>query len=225
MAYPSTFLDIQNAVLAKGRLDPAEDLSKVKDWINQAYSNAVLESEALIGVATMTPAANCTSQTLGAAALRIKGLFATYGGVQYKPLSPVSLQRMLEFRQGSPGNYETPMYYTLLGLTEIEFYPTPRGTEVFTIYYVKAPTVLSGDTDLPEIPEPYASKVLEYGALAEAADFKRDDMLQDYQQRYLEWIGKLRAHVTRKHGGVPEQMMVLGERPFAPHDPSADYRW
>ena len=139
-------------------------------------------------------------------------------------MAPVSLQRMLEFRQGSPGNYETPMYYTMLGLTEIEFFPTPRGTETFTIYYVKAPTVLSGDSNVPEIPEPFASKCLEYGALAEAADFKRDDMLQNYQQRYLEWIGKLRAHITRKHGGVPESMLVYGERPWAPHDPSTDLR-
>jgi hypothetical protein len=46
MAFPSTFADLQAAVIAKTRLDPANtaDVTKVKDWINQAYYRIVLET-------------------------------------------------------------------------------------------------------------------------------------------------------------------------------------
>ena len=44
MAFPSTFLDIQNAVINKLRLDSTNDLSKVKDWINQVYYEACIET-------------------------------------------------------------------------------------------------------------------------------------------------------------------------------------
>lgn len=225
MAYPATFLSLQDSVIAKGRLDATEDRAKVKDWLNQVQADAVLQTEALVGLATMTPVASAPSQLLDADALRIKAIFPTSGGVQYRPFEPVSLERMLELRQGSPGTTDTTRYYTFLGLSEIEFWPTPRGTETFSIYYVKAPTVLSADADTPDLPEPFASKLLEYGALAEAADFKRDDQLQNYQQRYLEWVGKLRSHLNRKRGGVPEQMLVYGTPTFPPHDPSTDTRW
>jgi hypothetical protein len=37
LAFPSTFLDVQNAVLQKARLDPVLDSNRVQDWINQTY--------------------------------------------------------------------------------------------------------------------------------------------------------------------------------------------
>ena len=225
MAFPSTFVDLQDSVLSKGRLDAAADRVKVKDWLNETLSDAVLQTEALVTVMTMVPTSSA-SQPLPAAVLRIKGMYVSSGGVQYQPMWPVSLEQMLERRQGSPAaSVDTPTLYTLSGLNTIDFWATPRGTETITIYAVTAPPVMTADADVPPLPEPFASKVLEYGALAEAADFKRDDQLQNYQARYQEWIAKLRSHLTRKRGGVPEQMLVLGTPAYAPHDRSTDTGW
>ena len=224
MSYPATFLDIQEAVLAKGRLDPTEDRAKVKDWINQAQTDAVLRTEALVGVATMTPVAGCTSQTLGNAALRIKALYASYGGQQYHPLEPIGMERILEHRIGAAGSNEVPRYYALMGLHTLEFWPTPQANTTLYIYYVKAPTVLSDDAEVPEIPEPYASKLLEYGALSEAAEFKRDEMQDIWSKKYDLWVGKLQSHLNRIAGGVAGQLLVYGTNSLPPHDPSADIR-
>lgn len=195
----------------------------MKDWINQVQSDAAMLCEAFVTTSNITAAASGT-QTLPSAVRRIKGMYVSAGGVQYQPMQPVSLEEILERRVGATsGTPGTPTLYALLGLSQFEVYPTPIGTETISIYYSRAPVVLSGDSDVPELPEPFASKLLEYGALAEAADFKRDDALQGYQQRYAEWVGKLHAHLTRRKGGLPEQMMVLGTLPYVPHDPSTDW--
>jgi hypothetical protein len=225
VAYPATFLDIQDAVIAKGRLDATNDRAKVKDWINQTQANVCINSEVLVTFADMATTAATVSYTLAATAVRIKGLYVTSGGVQYKPLEPISLERMLELRQSGGGSQTitgTLRYYCLVGLDQFELYPTPNGTETLTLYYVRQPNPLVNDTDVPELPEPYASKLLEYGALVEAADFKRDDQQQYYQQQYQQWLQFLRANLNRKRGGIPEQMMVYGSPTLPPTDPSTD---
>lgn len=226
MSYPSTFVDIQNAVIAKGRLDATNDLSKVKDWINQVLAQVCIEAESSITFATMSTTNGDVSYTLSSTVVRIKGLYVTTGGVQYKPLEPISLERMLELRQANGGASTqggTLLYYCLVGLNQFELYPTPTGSETITVYYVAQPTALSADSDVPEIPEPFSSKLLEYGALVEADAFKRDfDALQFDQAQYERWMQRFKAHLSRKKGGVPEQMLVYGSPAMPPHDPSTD---
>jgi len=47
VSFPSTFLDIQNAVIQKARLDPLLDTQRVRDWINQTYPRVCVETEAI----------------------------------------------------------------------------------------------------------------------------------------------------------------------------------
>ena len=116
-------------------------------------------------------------------------------------------------------------HYALLGLSEFEVYPTPQSADVITIYYVAQPTALSADADVPILPEPYASKLLEYGALAEAADFKGDPAEGEYRQLYQMWRGKFIEHLNRAKGGTPEAFEFYPENSFPPHDPSVDAPW
>jgi len=55
MAFPSTFLDLQSSVLNKGKLDDQLDTQRIKDWINQTYYQAVLETEFFEASAATSP--------------------------------------------------------------------------------------------------------------------------------------------------------------------------
>lgn len=171
--------------------------------------------------------AGTNSYTLPSAVARIKGLFVTpANSVATRPLRLTTLDQILTWRQANGGNAISNgfvLWYAILGGTDIEVYPTPQAADVLTIYYVSLPTALSANADVPSyLDEPYASKVLEYGALAEAADFKGDPALQDYRQEFEVWKQKLRSHLTRKASGQPGQFHMFPSRLYPPHDPSTD---
>lgn len=229
MAFPSTFVDLQNDVINRLRLDSTADLSKVKDWLNQIYAEVCVETEANVTSATMTLTSGAASYTLPSGVLRIKEMYVTpVGGVQSRPLVQTDLDDILTKRQSSGGTTVangSVTHYALLGLTEIEFYPTPASADTITIYYVALPTALSADTDVPIIQEPYASSILSDGACALAADFKSDPQQQTYEQMYELGKRKFRAHLTRRQGGQPGQFRVVPDLPYLPHDPSVDLRY
>ena len=229
MAFPSTFVDIQNAVIAKLRLDSNADLTKVKDAINLVYADAVVQTEANVTSATMALTSGTASYTLPNGISRIKEMYCTpVGGQQSVPLIQTDLDDILRRRQAAGGvalAVPTQIYrYALLGLSDIELYPTPASADVLTVYYVALPTALSADADTPILPEPYATYILEYGAAAEMADFKSDPQEGEYRQLYEVWKQKLRGHISRKVGMQPGQFRVIPDTPYPPHDPSVDLR-
>ena len=67
MAYPSTFVQLQNEVIDRLRLDSIADLTRVKDWINQVYTDICVETEALQDFATSTFTSGCLLYTSDAA--------------------------------------------------------------------------------------------------------------------------------------------------------------
>lgn len=226
MAYPSTFLDIQDSVINKLRLDDAADRNKVKDWINQAYTDVCIETQASITAATMALTANQAEYTLPSAPVRITDIFVTpVSGTRYGPLDAVSLAQILQWRNASDGTNAstgTVQCYCRRGLNLLEVWPTPSAADVLTVYYVERPAPLSADTDIPELPEPYATKTLEYGALAEAADFKRDPSEDKYRALYQDWMRRLQAHLNMAGGGVAKQIPVYPGVNRRPHDNSMD---
>lgn len=228
MAYPATFLSLQDAVIDKLRLDAAEDRERVKDWINQIYADACIETQASITAATMVLTANEPTYTLPAALIRITDIFVSpVSGTQYGPLEPVTLAQILRWRTGQGGANTTSgsvTHYCRRGINLVDFYPTPSSADTLTVYYVERPTSLSQDADTPELPEPYASKVLEYGALAEGADFKMDPREQEYRGLYQDWLRRLQVHLNVAGGGVAKQIPVYGSVSPLAFDNSVDVR-
>ena len=226
MAYPSTFLDIQNKVIKLVRLDSTADLSDVKDWINETYFDACVNTEANAQVGTMTTTANVSSYTLPTGVSRIKQMYVTpVGAIQSAPMELTTLHDILRKRRSSGGailgGYIT--HYALVGMNDFEVYPTPASSQdTLTIYYIATPTALSADGDSPIIEEPFASRLLIYGAAAKAAEWRGDPSGSDYDQKYLMWQQKYRAHLTRKQGGQPGQFKMYPGTQFPPHDPSTD---
>lgn len=223
MAFPTTFVTLQNAVIAKARLDATADAAKVRDWINQAYAQICVEAEVLVDVGTTTLTANTSTYDLSTTTqiLRIKDLFISSQGTVYGPLRQISIDQMLRLRQSSggvPPESGTADRYSLSGKNTLDLYPTPAFADTMTFYYVALPTALSSDSDVPVLQEPWP-KVIEYGALVEAADFKADPSLDRYEQKYLEWKARFLTHMNLRRGQFGAFEYAL-DGVLPPHDPA-----
>lgn len=233
MAFPSTFLDIQQAVQANTRMDPANatDVQQIKDWINQTYYQVVLETECLQESDTMTLTANVADYTLPAAVARIKYMTlrqASQGGFN-APLVLVPPMRILTWRQSAGGvsvTNSTAMYYSVLGLNDLLLYPTPSTADTLLLYYTQYPPILVNNTDVPLLPEPYGSQLLQAGALMEASDYLKDVIASySYPQQFADWMTRFRQHLRRRAGAQTTQFEKAGGGSSMPHDPSSDVRW
>lgn len=227
MAWPSTFKNIQDGVIARLNLDATADLSATKDAINQAYGQVFVETEAsqTSGTKTLTSgtATYDLSTFITGGIVRIKAMFVSSSGVTVPPLKMISLDSILRRRVGTGGaaaatGYST--HYALNGLNGLELWPTPASADVLTIYYAAQPTALSADGDIPALPEPYATRCLTFGACAELADLTGDPEGDDYQAKFDGWIARFRQHLNRRKGGLPGQFEFVPELGWAPHDPS-----
>lgn len=228
MAFPATFADLQANIAKKLRLDTTNtaEVAWLKDQINAIYAQVVVECEANQLFEQTTLTANTASYSLSAAISRVNAIILTPAD-QTQPLRPlerVSLDTLLERRQGAPVG--SPTMYALAGLSQLEFSPIPDAADVLTIWFTALPTPLSVGTDVPILEEPYSSKLIEYGVLAEGADFKLDPRRDEYRALFQDWLARYRIHLRRRAGGVAEQI-PLYRRGFRQHDPSQDlaYRW
>lgn len=228
MAYPSQFSDIYNKVIQNLRLDAVNDLGRTKDAVNRVYFNVVVETEANTQVATSTLTAGTNSYVLPSGISRVKTMVCTpVGGFQTRPLLRWSQDKMLTMRSAAagPGTNNGSVYaYCILGLSEFEVYPTPQSADTLTIYYTATPTALSGDTDTPIIPEPYATECLVYGACFDMSLQSGDPDMAFYQQLFEDGKQRLRTHLNRLRGRLTDQFEVQDDKLWPPHDPSIDVR-
>lgn len=224
MAVPSTFKNVQDAVIAKVRLDPTADLAKVKDWINQTYSNVALQSKFFEGSAAgSTLVAGATSETLPTALIELEDVTCTFAGTSPR-LKQIGWEQLLDLRQFSTGT-GPPQAYSLRK-NSVEFFPAAQGGELLTYYGSKQPDAyLSADSDVSLLPEPFGSKLLEYGACVQACEFKNDIlMLGNHQQSYGYWLGQFLEFCNVRLGQDALRFRVLlGRGGGVPHDPSSDW--
>jgi hypothetical protein len=214
MAFPSTFLDVQQAVLQKARLDPTLDLQRTKDWINQTYTRVCVETEAIVATAQMTCTTGYYSYTFPAQVARAKQMqIRPYGtSTLNAPLVRTTLDELMNRRQnGGDSQLNQATHYALLGISDFELWPTPAAADIILIWFVQFPTPLSANTDLPVLEEPYASKLLEFGALADAGDFNGDPSQIGWQQDFDDWMARYTQHLDRKQGVMPGQFHQWGD--------------
>lgn len=222
-------MNIQDEVRDRVRLDAANDVQKVKDWINQAYADVAAETEAIQDYATMATAAGSAVYTLDPTISRIKQMYITQSGNgQSRPLVPTSLEALLEWSASngaSDTNAGGVTHYSQFGLQRLYLYPTPTRVETITVFYTRLPTALSNAGDVPELQEPYVTECLVNGACFKAALFLKDPDAQLYKQLYEEAKGRLRGHLRRKQGAMTQQFRLTRGDRITPHDRSVDVRW
>lgn len=209
MAFPNTFLDVQNAVKIKGRLSTTgSDDQKVKDWVNRAYYRLCLETEAVPAVSTMNMTANVYSYSFPAAVARLKTMFVTPAGqsetVSAQPpmvrttLEDIQQRRAFGQLASTGGQYST--HYAYVGINDFEVWPTPAAADVIKLWYAAFPTALVNNTDVPVGDEPYISKLLELGGLLEAGDLLGDPSTDEWKSDYDIELGKYLNHLEQKAG-------------------------
>ena len=226
MAYPGTFKSIQDSVIGKLRLsDSTANRALVKDWINQSYAQTCLESQALQQAGYGTLTANSSTYTLPTEIIELKWVIAKPASDNYfgVPLERVSIDEILSWRNGSnaiPPASGTVTAYALIGMNQLELWPTPSTADTIQFYYSYLPTALSADGDIPAIQEPWASKCLEYGALVQGAELRADPLLDRWDNKYQEWKLRFRTHMNNR-GGMVDQFAVLSGYPV-PRDNSVD---
>jgi len=223
---PATFQTIYGRVIDKVRLDPTSsaDITRVKDWINQAYMQVAVETRYFQTSGTATLTAGQASYSLDPNLLTVTLITVTQsGGTAWYPLKEAQLDEILSFQAVSTGTGPARRYCVDPANTLI-LWPTPAAADTITFYYSYLPTPLSANGDTPQMPEPFASNVLEFGAAIKAAEFKRDlMMLGDFQQQYATWLAGFQRFANRKQGQYPEEFPTWTRKvPYGPHDPATD---
>jgi hypothetical protein len=225
--FQGTFKKIQDNVILRLNLDAVADLQNVKDYINQAYSQVVVETEALqtSGSFTLTPGTKTydLSTVLSNVIVRIKTISLTFGGQTFPPIQQVSIDKLLRLRIGAGGSSPasgTVTHYAVNGLNDLEVYPTPQSADTMTVFYSYQPAALSADGDTPVIPEPYATRCLTAGALWQGSDITGDPAGGQYQADFEQWTGRFRAHLNRRRGGQPGAFEPYPAPAYPPHDPA-----
>jgi hypothetical protein len=217
VAYPSTFKDLQDNVIAKVRLDATADRPKVKDWINRYYSRICVENEVTQTSATMVVTAGCRvvhaacgdpadqRDRRGAPRRRLR---ASVGGGVARPDPCVAADR-----DGRP-DLEPDVNQVCARRAERARAVPDTGERRHAADLLRVPAdPLSADADLPVLQEPYATECLEYGACFEAAAFKGDPAAGDWHSLYADAASRLTRHLSRRVTGNTGQLRVAGTAP------------
>lgn len=177
----------------------------------------------------MSLTANTAVYTMPTAVIRIKQMIVTPSGQgASRPLIPTSIEQILEWSASNGANSTANGYvthYALLGIQDIQYYPTPTAADVVTMYYVKLPTALSADADVPVLQEPYVSSCLTEGACYQAAMFLKDPDALLYKKNYDDAMRSLRGHLRRREGAMTRQFRITRGDSVIPHDRSTDIRY
>lgn len=221
--YAANVTAIEDAVIAKLRLDATADRAKVTSWVNATLCKVAVETRCFTGsTAGSALAAAATSQALPAAIIELEYITAAYGGQSVLLREAPSYERILAARQ-QPGASGPPWSYYLRNGT-VELWPAAAGGEILTYHGANMPSSIATTETAPApMVEPF-SKLLEFGALVEGAEFKKDPLLGEFQQQYASWFGRFQAFLNRRGGAYPAAFQVRGtETNFVPRDPSADW--
>lgn len=218
----ATFIDLQNAVVDKARLDEDFDMTRVAAWVNSAYLTAIIETgfyqTSQVTSPALTP--DQSSVLVPAGIHKIEFIVPTGSdGQTWGPMRHTQFEDLLRVRawqggasvnQGAPSRYS----FRSSAAPTIEFWPQAAGGETLTFFGWSLPAEMSAPTDPPAIPAPY-EKVIEYGALVHAAEFQKDLlMIQQFQSGYQDWLQRFRGYKNHLASSQPDQFMVEFGRPW-----------
>lgn len=219
--YAASCQDLIDAVTDKLRLDTDEDLARAQGWVNAAIAKIAISTGYFHGTATGTALQpGDETQGLPTSMVRLDYIVCFQGSVNRILAEATSLERILSLRYLNVTTGSPRIYYLWQGL--VEFWPTAQGSEVFTYYGSILPDAIAA-YDLCPIPEPF-SKLVEYAACYEAAQYKKDPLIEEYRGLANEWMMQFHAYLNQRRGrkGLQFDLRTFEETNYSPHDPSTD---
>lgn len=218
----ATLATLRNVISAKIGLDntgSSSDQALMDEWINQGVLDVMVRTRCTVLPAVLTLTAGADDYELDPDILRI--LDATVGSVGLERRSPEDILRLR--RAATSGG--SARFYAVNGANLLMVYPTPSAGDSITFYYIPRPLALSDPDDTPEdIPAEF-HKLVEWYALAEAADYDDDGSSgigSQYIGRYEKGIAEARRAISQK-GGVRLAPNIPGRRSrISPSVPSQD---
>lgn len=209
--YQGTLDTIRRGVADRLKMEytTANDIPRLTQWVNIAYMQAAQETGCLVGCGVTALTADADGYTLAPEVHQIKAIHYVYADGQISvPLEMVTLDRMLQLRRADASETSNRSVYTILGQNRIELWPEPGSDASLKFWYSSLPPALVADTDVPLFKEPYGTKLLELGACVEGAKFKKDPLLQSYQQEHAEWMRRFQGFLNRRRG-LGDSMTVV----------------
>jgi hypothetical protein len=237
MAFPATFADMQQSVFDKARLDEGYDVSRVSDWLNNAYMTALVESGFYQAISRQVGplTSGQTSSFIPPEVQKIEYVvpIGTDGAV-WAPMLAVGFEELLRNRAwqggatpwtGAPSRYSYRSGPSVLGsMGSIEFWPVASGGETLTFYGWGLPAPMSQPGDQPIIPEPWRQVII-YGALIHASEFQKDLlMIQQFTGDYQDWMARFVGWKNHLGTSQSDQFQVEFQRPW-PKGNSVDLGW
>lgn len=219
--YAGTMGAVRTAVVDRLKLDASADATRVLEWINLAYTQVVQETGCLMTCGTVALIDGESSYEFPPDVHWVKAIHyalddGTIGRISV-PLTLVSLDEVLRRRRQDLTPHPDPAdpVYAVLGQNRFEIWPEPVNGSLLRFWYVYMPPALVNNSDTFLIKEPYGSKLLELGACVEGAKFKKDPLLQSYQQEYTEWMRRFQGWLNKRQTGTGGTMRVItgNERP------------
>lgn len=199
-----TFGDVVNETLNFGFADgPQVNRGRIQKWVNEAQFQIARQTEASEFQATET-----ISLVKGTFKYQLPAQFLRVQDVVYPEmrlrLKPVDLQ---DFDTTTPGVVEgPPAIYTLYG-TELWVFPAPNATgETLELRYIKRPTVLVADGDIPTLNKDYLHLLVEY-ALGRA--FEAEDDPESAQAHIGRYKTDLAAFATDMQYQIVDRPRVV----------------
>lgn len=100
-----------------------------------------------------------------------------------------------------------PIYWYVYGDT-IRVYPAPNSAYTVTMRYLKKPTILDADADVPELPSEF-EEVLVMGAAYRVMQTKDNyDRAAIMENKYMELLDKLTVRYSQDQAGHSSQMRI-----------------
>jgi hypothetical protein len=200
-----TLIQYQTKIGRKIGMDitDAGDLTAMRDWLNEAYEDFLLETHVNVHTGVAATSAGVGDYDLSTNILAVLEVHTvdTSGDVLF--FQPVTPEEILRRRTGGVVTTRRGGYFATQGINKLMLFPTPTEAYNITFYYVPRPTALSVSSDVPSsVPAEY-HKALEFYALSEAADEDDDGTsLQGdrYRLLYEGFVSKARRQKQWRGG-------------------------
>lgn len=220
----ASFSDLYGRVL---RYTDTADTTTAKAHVNDAYREICRDAKTVITSATKTLTSGTATYSI-ATDFTITD-FMGMEAVVYIPagqttgylVSVTTLAEIVAIRQSLTTGFV--MLYCLSDIDTLELYPAPQtSTDQLKLYYVKAPTALSGDSDVPSALPSEFHELIALAASARMAQEEDAGLANVYLQRYTQMLTQLKDFVRDRQARTPRRSMIgyPTNYPRAPHDRS-----